>query len=218
MSVSPSFTSFPKALSVAADQVLSVLTQAGANWKAAFLVLAALYALQLVNWLSGYRLNRLGLIPRNLVGLRGILLAPVLHADFNHLFFNSLPLFTLLGLLFNRGVAETAQLTLQLMVLGGGLLWLIGQRGIHIGASGLIMGYIGYLLAEAYFNPSVVTILVAGVVLFYFGSSLFSIFPQANKQVSWQGHLTGLASGIIVALYHHTHYLQDGWNVIAQPH
>jgi membrane associated rhomboid family serine protease len=80
------------------------------------------------------------------------------------------------------------------------MLWLFGKKGVHIGASGLILGYIGYMLASAYYFPSAINILAASIVLVYFGGSLLSIFPWGNKNISWQGHLFGLLSGILLVI------------------
>ena len=86
-------------------------------------------------------------------------------------------------------------------VLSGFLIWLFGRRGIHIGASSLIMGYFGYLLAKAYFNVTATTIVLAGFCLFYFGGLFLSLFPGAKKNVSWEGHVFGFVSGIFVSYY-----------------
>ncbi len=191
---------FPLRLSAFSNQVLAWLEGVGINWKISFLVVMGLWVVHFVNFCFSYRLNRWGIVPRTARGLIGILLAPFLHADSGHLFFNSIPLFVLLSVLFVHGWYYVLLVTWYLMLIGGGLLWVIGKRGVHIGASGLIMGYIGYMLANAYFRPSTSNVLAASIVLLYFGSSLLSVLPWSNKRVSWQGHLTGLLSGVILVI------------------
>ncbi len=158
--------------------------------------IAVLWAFNLLNWAFGRPLTRFGIIPRKIYGLPGILFAPLLHANFNHLFFNSIPL-AILGLfLIADGLPIFFMSTLLIMFLTGTAVWLIGRPGNHIGASAVIAGYFGYVLASAYENPSFTSILLGGVALYYFGGILFSILPS-DEGTSWEGHLTGLLSGVL---------------------
>lgn len=154
-----------------------------------------LLGIQIINWLLGYRLRILGIFPRRVYGLPGILFSPFIHGDFNHLFFNLLPFFILSNLLLVAGRPTFICASLLIMLIGGTLTWVFGKRGIHIGASGVIMGYLGYLLVGAYHQPSFVTIGIALVCIYYFASLLLSIVP-GEKGVSWEGHLFGLIGGL----------------------
>lgn len=154
-----------------------------------------LVIIHFINWLLSYRLRILGIFPRRVYGLPGIFLSPFIHADFGHLFFNLLPFFILSNLLLIAGRPTFICASLLIMLIGGTLTWIFGKRGVHIGASGVIMGYLGYLLISAYHQPSFESIGIAIVCLYYFASLLLSIVPGGEKSVSWEGHLFGLLSG-----------------------
>lgn len=166
------------------------------NLSLAFSLVVVLWLIWLVNWLLGYRLNYLGILPRHLFGLIGIPFHPFIHGSFNHLFFNSIPLFALLTLILTGGVAHLICVTVAITLISGFAIWLFGRPALHIGASGLIMGYLGYLIVNAYFHPSALSYVLAIICLYYFGSLLLSIFPK-EEQVSWEGHLFGLFAGVM---------------------
>ncbi|MBN9286787.1 MAG: hypothetical protein BGO43_02590 [Gammaproteobacteria bacterium 39-13] len=168
------------------------------------IVLGCLWVFNIVNWQTGSKLNRLGIRPRRAGGLIGILFAPILHSNFNHLLFNSVPLLCLGLFVMSLGIANFFWATVIIMVLSGFSVWLIGRRGNHIGASALIAGYFGYVVASAYERPTFTTFFCAAVALYYFGGILFSLFPT-EKTTSWEGHLTGFVAGLI-AMYICTHY------------
>jgi membrane associated rhomboid family serine protease len=168
------------------------------NSKIALTWLAILWLCQIVNRLLRYVPNYLGIVPRTLFGLRGIIFSPFLHGDFNHLFFNSIPFFVLANLILMRGTLAFYIVSVFIIVFGGFLLWLFGKRGIHIGASTLIMGYFGYLLAEAYFQLNATTIILALICLYYFGGLILALFP-GKKHISWEGHVCGFVAGITTA-------------------
>jgi len=184
-----------------ATEIQQVITAMQTNMMFSFKIIAALWVIHIVNCILQYRLNNLGIRTRRLEGLPGIMLSPILHGDFNHLFFNTVPLFVLSDLVLMDGTVVFYNVSLAIIILSGFLIWSLGQRGIHIGASSLIMGYFGYLLAKAYFQVTATTIILAGVCLYYFGGLILSIFPGAKKNVSWDGHIFGLLSGIFVAYY-----------------
>jgi membrane associated rhomboid family serine protease len=160
--------------------------------------IAALWVFNIINWLMGSVFNILGIYPRHFRGLIGIIFAPFLHQNFNHLFFNTIPLFALGLMVLSLGTALFAWVSVCVMVVGGLLVWVFGRRALHIGASGLVSGYFGFIVVAAYFKTSVITILAAGIALYYFGGILLGIFPKEEK-VSWESHLYGFLSGILSA-------------------
>lgn len=168
-----------------------------ANAFESLIALAILWAIQLVNALLSYRLNRLGLYPRHIQGIPGILLSPLLHGSFTHLFFNSIPFFVLFDFILMDGQPFAIHLTFFIVVINGILLWLFGRPGCHVGASGLIMGYLAYLLVSAYHSPSIKSVLLGLICLYYFGSLLLSVFPK-EERVSWEGHFFGVIAGLSV--------------------
>jgi len=161
--------------------------------------LGILWGINIVNWIIGSPLNRLGLYPRRLSGLPGIVFSPFLHQDFNHLFFNSIPLFVLGLVLLAQNPETFYSATLSIIILGGLLVWLFGRSARHIGASGVISGYFGFIVVSAYLHPGILTFLLALLILYYFGSIFLGIFPQ-EEQVSWESHLLGFIAGIATAL------------------
>ena len=176
---------------------------------------AAIWLVYLVNvLLYGGDLNRYGLAPMALPyrfltefelsvpylagSLRGILLAPLLHGSFSHLMSNTFPLLLLGGFVALRGTKALVGLSLFVVVLGGLLVWLVGRPAIHIGASGLVFGYFGYLVAQGWYERSFVSIAVAAAVLLLYGGIIFGVLPQAGF-ISWEGHLFGLIAGVLAA-------------------
>ena len=144
-------------------------------------LVSILWFIHIINRMMQYRLNFFGIRSRKLGGLPGIILAPLLHGDFNHLFFNTIPLFVLSDLILPEGRVIFYYVSGTITILSGILIWLFGRRGIHIGASSLIMGYFGYLLAKAYFHVTATTIVLAGFCLFYFGG-LFLSYDLPKEQ------------------------------------
>ena len=159
-----------------------------------------LWGANIINWAMGSVFNNLGIRPRNLFGLIGIVFAPFLHGGVNHLFFNTIPLFILGLFLLGDGMSVFIIATVMIAFFGGLAVWLIGRPGIHIGASAVIAGYFGYVLASAYESPSFTTLSLCLVALYYFGGILFSLFPS-EEGVSWEGHLTGFVAGVGARLW-----------------
>lgn len=159
-------------------------------------IIALLWGIQLINFLVGYRLNLLGIYPRHLFGLVGILCSPFLHGNFSHLLFNSIPLFFLASLMLTFGTQVFYEVTLIIAVVSGFLVWIFGRQGLHVGASGVIMGYMGFLLTQAYFTHSPFAIVIGGLSLYYCGSLLLSLLPQ-EVRTSWEAHVFGFMSGML---------------------
>lgn len=182
-------------------EIQNLIAAMQVNMLFALKLIGILWLIHIINCITRYHLNGLGIRPRDLRGLPGIVFSPFLHGDFNHLFFNTLPLLVLSDLILPEGKIIFYYVSSTIILLSGLLIWLFGQRGIHIGASSLIMGYFGYLLSKAYFHLTATTFVLAGFCLYYFGGLLLSLFPGAKKNVSWEGHIFGFLSGIFTAYY-----------------
>ena len=148
----------------------------------------------------GGSLDRFGIRPRSVPGLWGILVAPLLHAGWMHLAANTGPFIVLAALvLLGRRLASFIAITLLIVVIGGLGVWLFGAaNAIHVGASGLIFGYVGYLLARGYFQRSFWSIALALGVAVIYGGLLFGVLP-GQRGISWEGHLFGFLGGIAAA-------------------
>jgi len=191
------------ALSHIVNAVQDVIISFQNNLLLAALLLVILWAVQIINWLLQYRLNKFGIYPRHLRGLPGIFATPFLHNDFNHLFFNSVPFFILANLILLHGEAHFFLVSLIIVIVSGIGVWVFGQSAIHIGASGLIMGYFGYLLAEAYYGLTATTVILAIIALYYFGGLIFALIPGGRREISFSGHFFGCLSGILAAYLFH---------------
>jgi len=140
-----------------------------------------------------------GVVPRTLVGLVGIPAMPFLHANLGHILSNTFPLFILLMLLAGSR-AQSWEIVVDIVLLGGALLWLCGRPDDHIGASGLIFGLISFLILSGLLEKRLIPLAIAVVVGFAFGGTLiFGVLPTVGPNVSWDGHLCGAVAGGIVA-------------------
>ncbi|MEM7045792.1 MAG: rhomboid family intramembrane serine protease, partial [Pseudomonadota bacterium] len=143
-------------------------------------------------------LEKLGLVPRSLVGLIGIVTMPFLHGSFGHLLSNSLPLVILLGLMVLSRPRPWSTLVL-LTLISGAALWLLGRPAIHIGASGLIYALMGFLIGAGVLERRLVPALVALFVGVTYGFSIIGGILPGQPGVSWEGHLFGLIAGAALA-------------------
>ena len=164
--------------------------------KTLLLVVGVLWAIEIIDIPLGGSLDLLGIRPRNLGGLWGILFAPFLHGGF--LISNTVPFLVLSWFIMLSGIGDWLWVTLIAGLLGGLGTWLIGSSGIHIGASGVIFGYFGFLIARGYFERSFASIAFAVLVTFLYGGLITGVAPGQDG-ISWEGHLCGLIGGIIAA-------------------
>jgi membrane associated rhomboid family serine protease len=161
--------------------------------------LGAMWIVEILELLPFVHLDRFGIHPRTVSGLWGILTSPFLHADFRHLILNSLPFVVFGGTVLLSGVRVFWAVTLFVMMAGGFGVWLLAPSATnHIGASGLIFGYLGFLLARGLFDRSLWAMLVAVVILVVYGGLLFGVLPSESG-ISWQGHLFGFLAGAVAA-------------------
>ncbi|MDF1678001.1 MAG: rhomboid family intramembrane serine protease [Legionellaceae bacterium] len=182
------------------NSVLFITDQIQANLETLGWITLILWGVYFINLALGGVLLFLGITPRKLYGLPGILCAPFLHANFNHLFFNTIPLLVLSAFILVNGLPYFILVTLSITLLSGTLVWLFAKPGLHVGASGVITGYWGLLVIDIYQEGSATAIILGLVSLYYFAAIFFGIFPT-KKGVSWEGHLFGLIAGIATAFW-----------------
>ncbi len=144
-------------------------------------------------------LDIFGIIPHQVIGLRGILFAPFLHRDFPHLIANTVPFLILGWLVMLQETSDFFIVTGLTMLVGGLGVWLFAAPGsIHIGASILIFGYLGFLLLRGYFQRNIPSILLSILVFLLYGGTIWGVLPS-RPGISWQGHLFGFLGGVLAA-------------------
>ncbi|MBN3761285.1 rhomboid family intramembrane serine protease [Burkholderia sp. Ac-20365] len=141
-----------------------------------------------------------GIVPRTVSGLQGILFAPWLHANLRHILANSSGLLVLGWLCTWPRIANFWQATFGGLIGAGLCAWLLGAPyTVHIGASGLVFGYAGYLIARGIYTRDVLSVLVALFVAGAYGLSLLVGALPLTPGVSWQSHLGGAIGGMLAA-------------------
>ncbi len=169
------------------------------NVQIALGITALLWIVHLVNIVLPADLRLYGLRPRSPDGLIGIVCYPFLHSNFGHLVSNSGTLFILLTVSLSMDRRRTVFALLIIIFLGGAGVWLFGKPGsIHIGASGVIFGLIGFLLFIGIFQKNWKTLLFSIAVFLVYGGALWSLLI-IQKGVSWSGHFWGFLSGVTAA-------------------
>jgi len=141
-----------------------------------------------------------GIYPLTVRGLPGIIFSPFIHADFNHLFNNSLPLLLLSVALFYFYSEVALKVFSLTYLLTGILVWLGGREAMHIGASGIIYGLASFLFFSGIIRRYFRLVALSLLVVFIYGEMLWGIFPGISKNVSWESHMLGFFSGIFLAI------------------
>lgn len=162
-------------------------------------LLALVWVVSLIGFAHTPLIAELALIPRSVAHLGGIVTMPFVHMDWQHLVANTIPLAVFGGLLIGKRVRYFAAAIALIVCLAGVLLWLFGRSGSHIGASGLVFGMLGMLLADAVIARRVTDVLIGLFVVALFGGMIWGVLPQ-DTGVSWEGHLFGLVAGGVTSV------------------
>ena len=141
-----------------------------------------------------------GVLPRSFEGLKGILFSPIIHKDFNHLINNSMPIIVLGSSLIYFYPEIKFKLISWLYFTSGILLWGIGRESFHIGASGFIYALAGFIFFSGLMKKNKRLSALSLVVVFIYGSMFWGLLPT-HENVSWEGHLSGLITGLIIAFF-----------------
>ncbi|MEM7116188.1 MAG: rhomboid family intramembrane serine protease [Chloroflexota bacterium] len=162
---------------------------------------AIFWGLEAIDWVLGGFLDGFGVIPRTAVGLRGIVFGPFLHGGFGHLMANTVPFLVLGWFVLLANVRTFMNVTVITAVISGLGIWLIApSNSVHIGASGLIFGYFGFLLLRGYFERSFSSIAWSLLVAVFYGGLIWGVLPQ-EVGISWQAHLFGFIGGGLAAYW-----------------
>ncbi|MCC7317576.1 MAG: rhomboid family intramembrane serine protease [Bacteroidales bacterium] len=169
---------------------------------AIFLLL--MWWVKFAEWIFDFPLTFLGIHPLHWDGLPGILLSPFIHGDWKHLAANSVPLLVLGAALyfFYRNMAT--KIFFLILLITGVWVWLGARDSYHIGASGVIYGLSTFLLLSGFIRKETRLMALSLVVVFLYGSFVWGIFPQffPEKNISWEGHLSGMIAGVVLAIFY----------------
>lgn len=165
---------------------------------------ALLWVMEFLDVLTGHRLDGLGVRTRDWSDLWSVLTLPLAHADWTHLIANTFPFFVLgLFVLASGTVREFVVGGLIIVVVSGLTAWLFSPDFTNtVGASGVVFGWLTYLLVRGFYTGKASQILLAVVVFLGFGALLWGVLP-GTPGVSWQGHLGGAVGGVLAARYLH---------------
>jgi membrane associated rhomboid family serine protease len=172
----------------------------GKNVRYIFIFILVLWGVRLVDTLLPIDLCQFGIVPRNFIGLLGLIFAPFLHGNYFHLISNTIPVFVLLLTLFSFYPKKAWIVIIESVLIGGGLVWLFGRSASHVGISGLIYSLATFLIVVGIYKKDMKSMLVSIAVLIAYGGLIWGMFP-GRYWVSWEGHLFGALAGGIVAYY-----------------
>lgn len=161
-------------------------------------IAAILIIIEVINLLTANSLNQFGVLPRALPYLPYIFTAPFLHGSAGHLMTNLVPLLLFIWLSLQWGNRTFWLTTLSICLIGGIGVWLFGRSAIHIGASGMVYGYFGFLLLAGFRTGRAPYIIISVLVAILYGGMLFGILPTRSF-VSFEYHLFGFIGGLIAA-------------------
>ncbi len=163
------------------------------------LLVAALWLLEAIDQASGNALDAYGIHPRTEQGLFEVFTAPALHGGWQHLAANSVPFFVLGVIVLLDGWRRWLMVTLWIVLVSGATVWLISPVGsVTLGASGVVFGWLTYLIARGLYTRAPGQIALGVVVFLFYGGVLWGVLPS-DGQVSWQAHLGGAIGGVLAA-------------------
>ncbi len=159
-----------------------------------------MWMVKIVEVLFNIDFSQYGIYPLTIRGLEGIIFSPFIHASFGHLFSNTLPLFFLSVALFYFYSEVALKVFIWTYLLTGVLVWVAGREAWHIGASGLVYGLASFLFFSGIIRRYFRLIALSLLIVFLYGSMIWGLFPGIYKNVSWESHMLGFFSGIILAV------------------
>ncbi|MFT5582890.1 MAG: membrane associated rhomboid family serine protease [Cognaticolwellia sp.] len=176
-------------------QVKKAAVATGVTW-------AGIWAVTLTDWLGGGWIAVHSVVPRTIGGLWGVLVMPFVHADLGHILANTTAGIPLMMLAMARKRSDAAAVAVAAALTGGLGAWLLGAPGsLHIGASGVVFGWLGFLMGRGIFERRASAILLSVGVTLVYGGALWGLVPGLLNGISWQGHLFGFLGGLMVSRF-----------------
>lgn len=175
---------------------------------ASFVSVALLWIVHIITSMLQLDMGWLGILPRKVSGLKGILFSPFIHDNFGHLFYNSMPMLVLVGMItyFYRRVAFKSIMMMTLLT--GLAVWLFARQVFHIGASGVVYSLVTFVFFSGLFRRNIKSIILALVVTILYSGMVTGIFPN-QEGISWESHLFGALVGLYVAYFFKDEVEQD---------
>jgi membrane associated rhomboid family serine protease len=149
-------------------------------------------------------LSNHGIMPRTISGFQGVFFSPFLHGDLNHIANNSFPLFILTTALIYFYREVSLKVLVYGVMLSGIITWVIGRTSFHIGASSLIYVLVSFIFFKGLMTQYYRLMALSLVVVMLYGGLIWYVFPEVDKKMSWEGHLAGLITGFVFAIYYKT--------------
>jgi membrane associated rhomboid family serine protease len=159
-----------------------------------------MWLVKIIEVIFNIDLYQYGIYPLTAKGLEGIIFSPFIHANFNHLFSNTLPLFFLSVALFYFYSEVALKVLIWTFFITGFLVWVAGREAYHIGASGLVYGLASFLFFSGIIRRYFRLIALSLLIVFLYGSMVWGLFPGVYKDVSWESHMLGFFSGVVLAV------------------
>ena len=159
-----------------------------------------LWIIKIVDSILPFDLCQFGIVPRSFQGLIGIVLSPLLHANYFHIVSNTIPTFILLLVLFSFYKKHAFVVIIGSVLLGGGLVWIFGRTASHVGISGLIYSIAAFLIMAGFFKKDIKALLISLLIIILYGGLIWGLIP-GRFWISWEGHLFGALSGVLIAYY-----------------
>lgn len=165
--------------------------------------LLVIWLVALAEYIFNVSFAEYGLYPRTAKGAIGIITSPLIHGDLNHLYANSIPLFVLGATLFYFYRSIALRVFILIYLFTNIWVWGMGRESFHIGASGVVYGLAAFLFVSGLLRKEPRLMAISMLVAFLYGSLIWGVFPELfpEKNISWEGHLMGILSGVVFAIY-----------------
>ena len=173
-------------------------------WIVPTLLLLMIWGVFFVERSFNIDLSNHGIMPRTISGFQGVFFSPFLHGDLNHIANNSFPLFILTTALIYFYREVSLKVLVYGVMLSGIITWVIGRTSFHIGASSLIYVLVSFIFFKGLMTQYYRLMALSLVVVMLYGGLIWYVFPEVDKKMSWEGHLAGLITGFVFAIYYKT--------------